>query len=499
MNTKISSNRQEGVKNLLFLVVIILLLLPGIQGRFKIVKEPVLEGAYKQAEAPSIDSLSVDSWFNGHFQEEYDQRLEQNIGFRSLLVKFNNQIDFSLFDKANAEGVVVGKENMLFEEDYIKEYLGMYYVGDSVWINKAIRLKQVQDTLNKIGKTLLVIFEPDKASVYPENIPNLYNLNSKKTSNYERLSAELMANHINVLDLNKYFQSIKGKTEYPIFPQCGTHWSYYGATFAADTSIRFIEKLMNVDLPEMKIVRNIALDVPRHPDYDIGLAMNLFFMIPHPKTADPVLDFSNNSSKKKPNALVVGDSFYFNWLNNGIPKNIFSTCDFWYYNNNITHNDGVQDGKAADLNFKDEIMKRDIIIIMITGRFMHAFAWGFDNQLYDIFFPGKIAPVEHFADALRVYGNEFKRLYKESLEKGITVNERIYMEADYLFYEDMKNHPEKYSDKESLIKSYEISIRSTPEWMKDIERKAKLNKVSVDKQVRMDAEWLYQDKMKKQQ
>jgi hypothetical protein len=34
----------------------------------------------------------------------------------------NNQLAFSLFNKAKANGAVVGKENYLYEENYIKAY-----------------------------------------------------------------------------------------------------------------------------------------------------------------------------------------------------------------------------------------------------------------------------------------------------------------------------------------------------------------------------------------
>lgn len=493
MEIKTREAKVKGVKNLLFLCILIILAIPGLQGRFNFIKEPDLGGAFKKSPPPTIDSLNPDSWFNGHFQEEYDYRVEQNIGFRNFLVKLNNQLDFTLFKKANAEGVVVGKYSMLFEEDYINEYLGNYYVGDSVWIKKALKIRLVQDTLQKLGKTILVIFEPDKASVFPENIPDLYDLKSKRTSNYERLSKELQLSGVNVLDLNKYFLTIKGKTEYPIFPQCGTHWSYYGATLAADTSIRFIENLINADLPDMKIVANNVPDVPRHPDYDIGLAMNLYFMIPHPKTADPIVEF-NMQNKVRPDALVVGDSFYFNWLNNRIPTKVFSTCDFWYYNKNITHSDGTQDGVAGDLNFRDEIMNRDIILIMITGRFMHAFAWGFDEKLYDLFYPGKTDPIDHFTDQVRIYGDHFKKLYKESVQNGVSLEKRIYDEATYLFTEDIKKNPDKYTTREARIISIEIGIKNTPEWYKDIEKKAKANNIPVEEQLRLDAEWVYNDK-----
>lgn len=497
MEETTSDKKKGSIKNLIFLVVLFLLTIPGLQGRYKFVQEGSLNGAFEREENPSLNSFTLESWFSGSFQEQYNTRLEQNIGFRNILIRINNQLAFSLYGKGNAEGVVVGKDNMLYEDDYIKEYLGLYYVGDSVWTEKAIKLKAVQDTLERLGKKFIVVIEPDKASLYPELFPQNYRVITKKLSNYDKFLQEVTSAGVNVLDLNQYFLSIKGKTEYPIFPQCGTHWSYYGATLAADTTLRYLESMMHTDLTDMKIVQNKVYEIPRHPDYDVGLAMNLLFMIPHPATADPILEFTDKGNDTKPSVLVVGDSYYFNWLNNRIPTRAFKDCDFWYYNKKIVRSDGSSGGLASERNFHDEVMRRDVIMIMITGRFMHSFAWGFDEQLYDLFYPGHNNPIEHFANQIRCYGDEFKRMYKESVAENVSISDRIHREAEFLFYEDSKNNPDKYNSKNDVILSYELAIRSTPEWFKEIERKAKENNISVDEQLHRDAVWIYEEKFGK--
>ena len=487
------------VKNILFTVILLFIVLPGLQGRFGFVSEKQLTGAFTVTSKPDFGEFTWKTWLDGSFQEDYDKRLEQHIGLRNTFVRINNQLSYSIFNQANAEGVIVGRNHELFEEDYLKENAGLYFVGEEVWKRKSAQLKAVQDTLTRLGKSLVVVFEPGKASFYPELAPPKYRSLKKTISNYEVLTKNLKASGVNVLDLNQYFISIKGKTEYPLFPQCGTHWSYYGATLAADTTMKYLEKLRGIDLPDLHIVKNEILDTTRHPDYDIGLAMNLFFTIPQPKTANPVIRIEQGSTKTKPNVLVIGDSFYFNWLNNRIPTETFSSCDFWYYNKNITRSDGSQAGVAADLDFRSELMKRDIVMIMITERFLHAFAWGFDEQMYDLFYPGYRDPIEVFSDKIRTYGDEFRRMADESVDMNISLADRINKEAGYLFYDDYKDNPDKYTEKRDLIRIYEMGIRGTPEWFEEIKRKAKVNNISIDEQIRQDAEWIYEEKIKNNQ
>jgi hypothetical protein len=180
---KLTFNKRDSIKNLLFLVLMMILLVPSIQSKFKWIKEVPLSGAFKPPVDTVNNSLSISSWFEGSFQELYDDDTRYKVGFRNLLIRLNNQLSYSLYSKANAEGVIVGRRNELFEEDYIREYLGQYFVGDSVWIKKALKLKAVQDTLASMGKTLVVIFEPDKASFYPELIPSQYQQIEKQPSN----------------------------------------------------------------------------------------------------------------------------------------------------------------------------------------------------------------------------------------------------------------------------------------------------------------------------
>lgn len=483
------------IKNSMFAVLVLMLILPWIQAHVGWMNEKPLTGAFSTHMDPDLSVFKRADWLKGTFQDTLNTRLENHIGFRNTLVRVNNQIDYSLFNKANAEGVIVGKHGELFEEDYLKEATGMYYVGDYVWKRKAAELKAVQDTLASLGKTLVVVLEPGKATYYPERMPRKYLGNTENPSNYEQLLKSFTDQQLNVLDLDAYFRLMKNEQSHPLFLRGGTHWSYYGAALAADTTLSYLRHLSGMDLPNMKIEGIHQPDTIRHPDNDIGLAMNLLFPLRHEEPVYPIIRFGESNSKR-PDVLIVGDSFYFNWLNDLIPSSAFGNFDFWYYNNNITHGNYTPDGKVADKKFREEVLKRDIILIMITGRFHHAFAWNFDEQLYDLFFPAYRDPEMAFASLIRTYEDEFKRMVTEAANMGISNEQRINQEASYMFYKDYKDNPDKYQRRDELMKLFRMSISSTPDWMEKIHEKAKINGISVDAQLEKDAQWLVDEKMK---
>ena len=113
-------------KGILFLIILLLLVLPGIQYFTNLFKIGELDGDFILNEKPVFEDSC---WFDGSFQSKYNDYIEDHIGFRNFFVRLNNAFDFYINKKSNAEGVIVGKENYLFEYDYIRAYKGDDFIG----------------------------------------------------------------------------------------------------------------------------------------------------------------------------------------------------------------------------------------------------------------------------------------------------------------------------------------------------------------------------------
>ncbi len=426
--------KSNTIKSLLIIFALVLLITPYFQGRFKIINLPPLSGAIT---LPENNYINTKDWFSGEYQIKKEEYLNETFGFRNFFLRLNNQIIFSLFNKARANGVVVGKENYLFEENYIKAYYGTDFVGRDSILHQVQRMKFIQDTLSKLDKNLILVFAAGKGSFYPEYFPEKYKT-KKKTTNYEIYLNEVRDAGIRYIDFNSYFLANKNISRYPLYPQYGIHWSYYGTCLAADSIIRYIEKIRKIDMPNL-YWEEIELSQPRETDYDIGEGMNILFRLRSFDMAYPGIHIQSDTGKTRPSVLVVSDSYYWEMFNFGITR-AFENSKFWFYNKEI-YPDSYQSPKETDqIDLKQEIEQHDVFIIMGTEATLSRFGWGFITNLY-----------EHFK------GKEREDIFDVEFKQKLT---------------NLRNY-----------------IKSDKNWMEHIEEKARKNKISVDSMLTLDAIW----------
>jgi hypothetical protein len=100
--------------------------------------------------------------------------------------------------------------------------------------------------------------------------------------------------------------------------------------------------------------------------------------------AYPQIQFEADSGKTKPSLLVIADSFYWGIYGMGW-GNLFTNNHFWYYNKEIYPNNFDAPLTTDDINYREELLKFDIIIILSTDANLPNLGWGFIEKGYDIF------------------------------------------------------------------------------------------------------------------
>ena len=364
------------IKEILLIFILLVLVFPAIQKMFNIIKVEWLKGAIIKIDKKELTTYN---WFSGEYQEQSEKYFNENFGFRNAFIRLNNEIGFDFFRKAKANGVIIGKNDYLFEENYIKAYYGTDFIGKDSIDQRMDRLKYVQDTLKKLNKNIILIFAAGKGSYYPEYIPDKFRV-KKRMTNYDYHLKLAKDFKINYIDFNDYFLKNKHKCKHPLYPQYGIHWSKYGMCLAADSIIRYIEKMRKIDMNNL-YWKKVDIENPKDEDYDIANGMNLIFKLKSFKMGYPQIKFENVKSKVKPNLLVVSDSYYWGMFNFGI-SNVFNKSHFWYYNKEVYPETFSKPLFTSDIDLKKEINDHDVIIIMSTQATMTDLGWGFIEKLY---------------------------------------------------------------------------------------------------------------------
>lgn len=440
---------KKGLKILFFLIVCLALTAPFIYTFTEVNKRINLEGAVKLAEKPR---LNTSGWLDGSFQQNFEKYINDNIGFRPAFVRVRNQIAYSLFGKINAAYVIRGKENYLYEINYLKAYNGTDFVGtDSIYF-KARQVKQLQDSLAKLNKTLLICLAPGKGSFYPEYFPKRFrkpptNLTNQKI--YAKAFREMGVNHI---DFNSWFLAMKDTSQYCLYPKYGIHWSEYGMLLSADSLISYIEHIKGIDMPDIQLSDFKVTKQLNRTDYDIANGLNLVFKLPVDAMCYPRVQWENASGKKMPKVVVIADSFYWSMYGTGIWNQSFSKGGFWYYNRLVYPDSFENELKVKDINYWKAIEKNDVFIVMITEANLPKFSWGF---------------VEN---ALAAFEPDYDKNAPEKIEKQLSYEEEL----------------QKHKD----------NIAANKNWMKQIREKAKAKNVSIDSMLTIDAKWVMEQKRK---
>jgi hypothetical protein len=376
-------------RNRILLALLFIIFLPWLQQAFSFVESGKLNGAI--TDAPNVD-FTWKGWWDGSYQQKKNAYLNDSFGFRPDLVRFHNQLNFWLFKKLYADKVVIGTHNVFYEKSYIDEYCGTGYEGDSIAREKLTKLKAIQDTLTRLGKTFVLVYAPSKAYYFPNNFPEDLQCAPTQMSNYHAFRRIGDSLHLNQIDCNGWFVSMRDKAGGMVMSKSGIHWTYFGAIIAADSIIRYIDKARNIDMPMLKW-NKIDVGEGLSQELDILQATNLIFPVIHELYSHPEIIPDTGVNKVKPKTIFLGDSYLWTFAYNNVMKTCSTDWEFWYYNNDVwTQN--VFDGKEQlkhinNYDWFQSLMQRDCIIMMYTEPNLWNLGNGFIEDTYAKFYPNK--------------------------------------------------------------------------------------------------------------
>lgn len=456
------------MKKIIFFGIIILLLIPPLQKELKIFPEIGLYGEFLPVEDMAF---SIDQFFKGVYQEKKEEYLKDNIGFKAFLIKVNNQILFSLYNKENTPKGVIGKDGYLYLKSYIDNETGENFVGQDHIKTITDQIGFLQEYFRRRGILFFTVFLPSKASYYSEYFPDKFK--KYPHNNYEQYISSFNSSGIDYIDLNRFFLSLKGKEAYPLFLKNGVHWTTYAMLLGVDSVLNYIEDHSKYQLADHIKMGNIEVGPTSEPDdNDAEKFFNLLFDLPRENIANIEIKFENDTDFVKPKTLVVGDSYYFKVFNNKIPKHVFDWGAYWYYNKKARYYVGEKQyiKKVANLDPLHFIHQQDIIILWASHATLHLYPYGFEEYSAKLIHQDTIA-VENY-------------LLKKNEKQDIT---SIDSNFNTLVNEFISN----YDEKALFIKKSIERIKKSPEWFQAVKEKTKNNSLTLDENLVEEAEWCY--------
>ena len=484
-------------KTLLLCLILLLLVLPALQRHFNLFDEKPLKGFYSKSEKPALSSFTPKGWFNGTFQDTLATRINEHCGFRNSLIRISNQYDYSLFSLIHAQGFVSGKNGMLYEEDYIHEYTGDFFIGHQTIDKKLARLKNVMDSLRSYNIPLILVYEPGKASFYPEYISRRFHPGNRSKNNYDYYIRKSVALGLPFIDLNRYFRMMKDTSRYPLFPKYGMHWSLYAVPLAVDTLVKTIEKTTSKTLPRftshlpsaLPSFHPSTLSTPLGTDNDIGELLNLVCQPKRSGEVYPVIRFDTTSGRSL-DALVIADSYYVNIVDTFGSK-IFRKQDYWYYNNKLypyqNNNPPVYVDKSE---LRSKLLGYQVILLMVSEINLHCGFWNFADEAYLAFHPEvKDSWVYQTENMIRNEREWFRFMVNKARLEKRTLEEMIHGDARYVVNSDPAKFPSRcYQDS-----IYQIAglITNSADWYESVKKKAAERNIPVDSMVMIDARYTH--------
>jgi len=438
-------------KTILFTLTALLLFTSMLQRwlnwpRFKALKGVVVE--------QSMPELSFQNCCDGSFQQQVEPYLKQHFGCREPLIRLYNQYLWDFYGKTPVTEwqVSFGKDGWMYEPWVVADYYQRqfrFFASDSTQMatmlsEEAQRVLQLQEILESHGISLFVCMAPAKDLVYPEYLPEnqdtRYDSEPKISARFfnEEEYTRIGVNHLN---LEQWFLQLKDTADFMLFPQTGTHWSRYAALQSADTLIRYMEQLGNINMPNL-VIGPKYLHKAIDPDDDLESLLNLIRPLPKPKYyyADVVTD--GDTTATKPKAIVVGDSFWWTIALQLPLGEIFSVVPYWYYNSTVYYDPRYN--AVDELNLAEELLSSDFVVLFYCATQQYRMNDGFTQKAIEAIGNVSNNPV---LDSAAFVERETKRILAELMAdhnsmdmirdkaktNGVSMEEQLQADAVWIF------------------------------------------------------------------
>ncbi len=432
--------KKEHYSVILFALLALLMFAPMLQEHLNIPRLRQLSGVVEEKPMPR---LTLQSYRDGVFQKGCEAYLQQHFGYRPNVIRLYNQYLWDFYKKSYVTKgqFVEGKEGWYYEPWFVEEYYqgrSSHYAADSSAMlqqfeRESMRLYQLQHILEDYGTHLFVCLLPGKDLIYPEYLPeNTKYFRKDQVRAYPYYADRLKELGVNYIDMVEWFLQMKDTADFLLFPQKGTHWSRIASVYAADSILHYMEKLGSVELNDLKI-SNKRVGRAKSPDNDLEALMNLMRpmkTIPHQYVDVKVTPVEGAAM---PRFLVVGDSFYWNIVNQINQRDLFSSSPYWYYNSKVYFDKPKE--KVKDLDLVEELCSLQFVMLIYCTSNLYDLGNGFSTQaLLQLCYDESEIEAQREAIKTQMLQDDevYASLVKKAEDRGLSFEDNLEKEVEYL-------------------------------------------------------------------
>ncbi len=361
------------------------LALPLFQMATGVPPDYTLQGVETTVVRPAV---TLDGWWSGTLQAEFDTWLNQRIGLRGFLVRTANQFNYTLFGELpvrRGTQVLMGREGFLFEKVYVDAYNQSGPRAEAELREVSAATRRLQDRLARDGIAFLLVIAPSKAEIYSEHLPPAADVAGRpaRQSHYQKLVPFLRDDGVHLVDAHDLFRQWKQAPGAPLlFGKGGTHWNEYGAARIVEQILDRLRILTGKDLPAVRVTGAVTNRTIVGSDNDLAELLNLWSGRPLAgPQIHPVAEV--HAGTCLPDLLFIGDSFVFTLTNFMDRLGLYRKRDtYYYYNRHYFYPEAPNlplDKRQLDL--LEQVRGRDAIVIEVGEYWLPRIGFGFVRDL----------------------------------------------------------------------------------------------------------------------
>ena len=396
--------------------------------------------------------LSFKTYLDGSYQDYLAQQARKHTGFREFYSRCYNQMEYGCFGKYANQNIVEGKDHELFLIGHIDDVTGKLLRSKYGTVEAAKAAAQhnicetltMIDTLRQHGTEFLFVLCPTKPAVYSEYLPEAYQDSLSDFCLADYYVQLFKENGIPHIDFYQYFKTQKETFHYPLYTRTGSHWAASTMPFVCDSLYRKMEDLSGCQLPSINYIDLNLCSRYTEQDGELEHSLDLLFPLPKPKVPRPVFALQDTAGKSRPNLVVIGDG-YFVPLEKTCFLEAFKSWNYLKYNDYVVSSNPDYSWKFFRyLPEAPQILEdADFVVAVYTSNYLYDYMNGFARTALELFQKDFSNEEEIHAveESIKANTDWFMLIEQQAKERCITVEENLRINAQYVIDSKKKKQP----------------------------------------------------------